>query len=231
MTTSAGGYKWVQEWVKAMLGRTHATGGRTIAWGVLCVLVAQRVTPAALARPPSGAGRARAGSAAPGAARVDGPSVGPSRRASPADPSGPGAAAARAAHRGGPRHDPAGAMGGLARRDRRGGPPAAHRLGRHPLPVAHRPLPHHDPGHHPAAPGRLPGWGALDPCRGPRLAACAPLRPTPSREYRLQRAAALEGWGDGGGRLGDRRCALGGVTVGGWAAGGPTSHWCRAGSS
>jgi hypothetical protein len=62
MTTSAVGYERVQEWVKAMLGRTHATVGRTIAWVVLCVLVAQRVTPAALARalPAEQGGRARA---------------------------------------------------------------------------------------------------------------------------------------------------------------------------
>jgi hypothetical protein len=62
MTTSAVGYERVQEWVKAMLGRTHATVGRTIAWVVLCVLVAQRVTPAAGARPPPAepGGRARA---------------------------------------------------------------------------------------------------------------------------------------------------------------------------
>jgi hypothetical protein len=45
-----------------MLGRTHATVGRTITWAVLCVLLAQRVTPAALARalPAMQAGRARA---------------------------------------------------------------------------------------------------------------------------------------------------------------------------
>src|SRR5215510_10329292 len=45
-----------------MLGRTHATIIHTIAWAVLCVLLAQRVTPAAMARalPAEQAGRARA---------------------------------------------------------------------------------------------------------------------------------------------------------------------------
>jgi hypothetical protein len=62
MTTSAVGYPQVRAWVKAMLGRTHATVVHTMAWAVLCVLVAQRVTPAALARalPAEQAGRARA---------------------------------------------------------------------------------------------------------------------------------------------------------------------------
>ena len=62
MTASAVGYARVQEWVKAMGGRTHATVVQTIAWAVLCVLVAQRITPAALARalPAEQAGRARA---------------------------------------------------------------------------------------------------------------------------------------------------------------------------
>jgi len=62
MTASAVGYPQVHAWVKAMLGRTHATVVHTMAWAVLCVLVAQRVTPAALARalPAEQAGRARA---------------------------------------------------------------------------------------------------------------------------------------------------------------------------
>jgi hypothetical protein len=52
----------VQEWVKTRLGRTHATVVQTVAWAVLCLLLAQRVTPAALARalPAEQAGRARA---------------------------------------------------------------------------------------------------------------------------------------------------------------------------
>jgi hypothetical protein len=62
MTASAVGYDRVHEWVKVMLDRTHATVVRTIAWAVLGVLLAQRVTPAALARalPAEQAGRARA---------------------------------------------------------------------------------------------------------------------------------------------------------------------------
>src|SRR6266487_211176 len=62
MTASVVGYERVQEWVKTMLGRTHATVVQTVAWAVLCVLLAQRVTPAALARalPAEQAGRARA---------------------------------------------------------------------------------------------------------------------------------------------------------------------------
>src|SRR5438128_6803568 len=62
MTASVVGYERVQEWVKTMLGRTHATVVQTVAWAVLCLLLAQRVTPAALARamPAEQAGRARA---------------------------------------------------------------------------------------------------------------------------------------------------------------------------
>jgi hypothetical protein len=62
MTASAGGYEQVRAWVEVMLGRTHATVVRPIAWIVLCVLVAQRLTPAALARalPAEQAGRGRA---------------------------------------------------------------------------------------------------------------------------------------------------------------------------
>jgi DDE family transposase len=62
MTASAVGYPQVREWVKVMLGRTHATVVHTIAWAVLCLLVAQRATPAALARalPADQGGRARA---------------------------------------------------------------------------------------------------------------------------------------------------------------------------
>jgi Transposase DDE domain len=62
MTTSAVGYEQVRAWVAVMLGQTHATVVRTTAWIVLCVLVAQRVTAAALARalPADQAGRGRA---------------------------------------------------------------------------------------------------------------------------------------------------------------------------
>jgi hypothetical protein len=50
MTTAAVGYEPVYTWVKQVWSRTHRTVGRTVAWAVLCVMVAQRVTPAALAR-------------------------------------------------------------------------------------------------------------------------------------------------------------------------------------
>jgi hypothetical protein len=50
MTTAAVGYEPVYGWVKQVVGQTHRTVGRTVAWAVLCIVVAQRVTPAALAR-------------------------------------------------------------------------------------------------------------------------------------------------------------------------------------
>src|SRR5262245_45332697 len=63
MTASAVGYEQVRAWVEVMLGQTRATVVRTTAWIVLCVLVAQRVTAAALARAlpadQGGSGRAR----------------------------------------------------------------------------------------------------------------------------------------------------------------------------
>lgn len=63
MTASAVGYEHVRDWVKAMVPSTHATVVQTMAWAVLCVLVAQRITSAALARAlpaeQAGGGRAR----------------------------------------------------------------------------------------------------------------------------------------------------------------------------
>jgi Transposase DDE domain len=50
MTTAQVGYAPVHRWVKAVLGHTHTTVVITIAWAVLCLLVAQRVTAATLAR-------------------------------------------------------------------------------------------------------------------------------------------------------------------------------------
>jgi hypothetical protein len=50
MTTAQGGYLPVHRWVKHVLGSTHTTVVVTVAWAVLCLLVAQRVTSAALAR-------------------------------------------------------------------------------------------------------------------------------------------------------------------------------------
>jgi hypothetical protein len=50
MTTAQGGYAPVHQWVKHVLGSMHTTVVGTVAWAVLCLLVAPRVTPAALAR-------------------------------------------------------------------------------------------------------------------------------------------------------------------------------------
>jgi hypothetical protein len=50
MTTAQVGYAHVHRWVKHILGSTHTTSVVTLAWAVLCLLVAQRVTAAALAR-------------------------------------------------------------------------------------------------------------------------------------------------------------------------------------
>jgi hypothetical protein len=50
MTTAQVGYAPVYQWVKSVLGHTHTTVIATVAWAVLCLLVAQRVTSAALAR-------------------------------------------------------------------------------------------------------------------------------------------------------------------------------------
>jgi Transposase DDE domain len=50
MTTAQVGYTPVYRWVKQVLGNTHTTVVATVAWAVRCLLVAQRVTAAALAR-------------------------------------------------------------------------------------------------------------------------------------------------------------------------------------
>jgi len=62
MTASAGGYPPGRAWGKARRGQTHAPVVHTIAWAVLGLLLAQRVTPAAMARalPAAQVGRARA---------------------------------------------------------------------------------------------------------------------------------------------------------------------------
>jgi hypothetical protein len=63
MTTAQVGYAPVHRWVKHVLGSMHATVVVTVAWAVLCLLVARRVTPAALARAlpgeHAGSGRSR----------------------------------------------------------------------------------------------------------------------------------------------------------------------------
>ncbi len=50
MTASDVGYDRIHPWVKRVLGATHATVVVTITWAVLCLLLAQQATPAALAR-------------------------------------------------------------------------------------------------------------------------------------------------------------------------------------
>ncbi|HEX5501534.1 MAG TPA: transposase [Thermomicrobiales bacterium] len=50
MTATRVGYGRVLGWVKALLAGTHATVVAAAAWAVLCLLAAQRATPAALAR-------------------------------------------------------------------------------------------------------------------------------------------------------------------------------------
>src|SRR5438270_14066768 len=63
MTASTIGYEHVQAWIKPSVGTIHRTVLQTITWIILCLLVAQRLTPAALARaiPASepGSGRSR----------------------------------------------------------------------------------------------------------------------------------------------------------------------------
>ena len=62
MTASDVGYDRLYTWIKQRLGPVHATVCRTVAWAVLCLLLAQRATPAALARalPAEQAGSGRA---------------------------------------------------------------------------------------------------------------------------------------------------------------------------
>lgn len=50
MTTSQIGYAKVLQWVKHYLIDVHATTVGTVAWSILCLLAAQSLTPAALAR-------------------------------------------------------------------------------------------------------------------------------------------------------------------------------------
>lgn len=63
MTASQIGYDRVYRWVKGYLDGTHLTVLQTVGWVVLCLLAAQQVSPAALARAipaaEAGAGRSR----------------------------------------------------------------------------------------------------------------------------------------------------------------------------
>ena len=49
MTASDVGYDHIHAWIKSILGPVHATVRGTVAWALLCLLLAQRATPAALA--------------------------------------------------------------------------------------------------------------------------------------------------------------------------------------
>ena len=62
MTASDVGYDHIHTWIKSILGPVHATVRVTVAWALLCLLLAQRATPAALARalPAEQAGSGRA---------------------------------------------------------------------------------------------------------------------------------------------------------------------------
>jgi hypothetical protein len=62
MTASDVGYDHIHTWIKPILGPVHTTVCRTVAWALLCLLLAQRATPAALARalPAEQAGSGRA---------------------------------------------------------------------------------------------------------------------------------------------------------------------------
>ena len=62
MTASDVGYDHIHTWIKPILGPVHATVRVTVAWALLCLLLAQRATPAALARalPAEQAGSGRA---------------------------------------------------------------------------------------------------------------------------------------------------------------------------
>jgi Transposase DDE domain len=62
MTASDVGYDHIHTWIKSILGPVHATVRITVAWALLCLILAQRATPAALARalPAEQAGSGRA---------------------------------------------------------------------------------------------------------------------------------------------------------------------------
>jgi hypothetical protein len=202
MTTAQGGDAPLSRWVKHVRGMTHRTVVVTVAWAVRCLLVAQRITPAALARAlpsePAGAGRScrrrvRRWWRGPVLAQT---TMSPAliRLALTRLAGAPPGVVARD-------HDPPRRLGSLVGWQRRGGPPTADWLGRHPLPVAHRPRPD--------VAGRLPARDALELGRGPWLAVCGARCPTAPKGDGLPRAATLAGLGHGGGRVCD----------GGWARG------------
>ena len=218
MTTTRIGPLPVQRWGRALLGPTHVTVIVTVAWAVVCLLAAQRITPAALARAlPS----ERAGSGRSRLRRVrrwwTGPPldhvlVSPALLRSTLGLLPPGQAVVVAL-------DTPGAVGSLA--GRRGGrrPHPAHWLGSAPVSLAQRPVPPHHRGPSPAAPGRRPGRASLGPRRRPGFSECAALYPPPAPRDRVQCAAPLARLGDRGGGLCDGLGSVGGWTLGRGAPG------------
>ncbi len=107
MTTAQVGYTPVYRWVKQVLGDTHTTVVATVAWAVLCLLVAQRVTSAALARAlPADAGRLRPVVPPAGAALVAGAGARSGHDQSGLHPPGADARDGGPARGGGPGHAP-----------------------------------------------------------------------------------------------------------------------------
>ena len=206
MTASAVGYEQVRAWVEVMLGQTHATVVRTTAWIVLCVLVAQRVTAAALARAlpadQAGSGRARL-------TRVRRWWTGPPLEQTVVSPQliqaaltllppGQPVVVALDTTRLGPWEV---WLAGIVV----AGPYGPDRVGRDSLSMAQRPVPHDDGRAHPAVTRRLPTQRLVERGRGPGLSQCAALRPPATGRHRLQRAVAVECLGHRGGRLRDGR--------------------------
>src|SRR5262249_44842551 len=231
MTTAQVGYEPVHRWVKHILGRTHTTVVVTVTWAVLCLLVAQRVTSAALARalPAEQAGsgrsclrrgRGRGGGAGAGAARVERAGARPSLHQPDVDPPRPDPRANGPTGGSGVGHHPPGPLGSLAGWHRRCWPHAADWLGRHPISLAQGALPGHDVGGHPPTPAGLPGRGLLDVGGGSWLSERHTLCPVTPGWHGLQRAVAPERLGDRGGGLCDGQCASGGWAVGRRAADG-----------
>jgi hypothetical protein len=56
MTASDVGYGHIHTWIKSILGPVHAIVPRTVAWALLCLLLAHRATPAARVCGACGAG-------------------------------------------------------------------------------------------------------------------------------------------------------------------------------
>ena len=169
MTTAQVGYAPVHRWVKHVLGDTHTTVVVTVAWAVLCLLVAQRVTSGRSGPCLTGrAGRLRPVVPPAGATLVARAGARSGHDQSRVDPPGAHARGGGPARRG-TGHDPARALGSLVGGHRRRWSHAPHRLGGHPVSLAQGALPGHDAGAHPAAAAGLPGRRALDAGGGSRV--------------------------------------------------------------